>query len=62
MAIVVNAFRGKEVAPQRVMAEYRMQLFGSAESEGEGEDGKPIRRGLREERVREVLEKGKVLI
>ena len=57
LAVVIESVRGREVAPQRVVAEYRMQVFGRGRSTGVDEDGRPVRRGVSEERVREVLEK-----
>ncbi len=37
------------------LSHYRMLLFGGAESEGIGEEGRPLRRGVPRERIREVL-------
>lgn len=57
LAVVVESVRGQEVAPQRVVAEYRMQVFGRGGAEGVDEEGRPVRRGVSDERIREVLEK-----
>ncbi len=57
LSVVVNAVRGQEVVPQRVVAEYRMQVYGRAEARGSAQESGPVRAGVSEERVKEVLEK-----
>ena len=60
LAVVVNAVRSnghQGVLPQRVMAEYRMELFGRGQSRGLTEEGKPKRLGISEERIEAVLKK-----
>jgi hypothetical protein len=68
LAIVVAAMRGRgeggdrdgrsqKLAAQRVMAEYRLQLFGRGESRGLTEEGRPMRLGVSEQRIEEVLAK-----
>ena len=58
LAIVAAAVRGGDApVAQRVMAEYRLQLFGRGESRGLTEDGKPMRLGVNQKRIEEVLEK-----
>jgi hypothetical protein len=58
LGVVVAAMRGgTEPAPQRIMAEYRLQLFGRGESRGVTEDGKAKRLGVSQKRIEEVLEK-----
>jgi hypothetical protein len=49
--------RSGALAPQRVMAEYRLQLFGRGESRGWTEEGRPMRLGVSEQRIEEVLAK-----
>jgi putative transposase len=64
LAVVVNAVRSnghQGVLPQRVMAEYRMELFGRGQSRGLTEEGKPKRLGISPERIEAVLKnKGKL--
>ena len=48
---------GHPPAARRVMAEYRLQLFGRGESRGLSEDGKPMRLGVSQKRIEQVLEK-----
>ena len=60
LAVVVNAVRSngiEAVLPQRVMAEYRLELFGRGESRGLTEEGKPKRLGISQERIEAVLKK-----
>ncbi len=57
LSVVVHALRGREVLPQRIVAEYRMELYGRAEASGLTEEGAPVRLGVSPERVKEVLEK-----
>src|SRR4029078_1634607 len=58
LAVVVAAVRGGHPpAARRVMAEYRLQLFGRGESRGLSEDGKPMRLGVSQKRIEQVLEK-----
>jgi REP element-mobilizing transposase RayT len=47
----------RPVVPQRVMAEYRLQLFGRGESRGLKEEGRPMRPGISQKRIEEVLGK-----
>ena len=65
LAVVVKAVRGGHghdeaaavgVPQQRVMAEYRVELFGRGESRGFDENGKPSRLGVSQKRIKEVLE------
>jgi hypothetical protein len=49
--------RSQKLAAQRVMAEYRLQLFGRGESRGLTEDGRPMRLGVSEQRIEEVVAK-----
>jgi REP element-mobilizing transposase RayT len=57
LAVVVEAIRGQKVVPQRVVAEYRVAVFGRAGASGlsETREGEPIRRGVSEERIQEVI-------
>jgi len=59
LAVVVAATRGdgNPAVPQRVMAEYRLQLFGRGESRGAHEDATPLRAGVSRKRIEEVLAK-----
>ena len=57
LAVVAAAVRGgDEPVAQRVMAEYRLQLFGRGESRGLKEDGTPLRPGVSQKRIQEVLQ------
>jgi REP element-mobilizing transposase RayT len=58
LAVIVAAVRGGNPGvPQRVLAEYRLALFGGGESRGMTEEGKPRRRGISDQRIQEVLQK-----
>jgi REP element-mobilizing transposase RayT len=65
LAVVVNAVRrgvaakksgGAAVVPQRILAEYRLELFGRGESRGIAEDGRALRLGISQDRINEVLQ------
>jgi hypothetical protein len=72
--VVVEAVRGQPTVPQRILAEYRVILFGRGEERGlsEEEEGResgvgsvratrvkrPLRRGIPEKRIAQVLESG----
>jgi REP element-mobilizing transposase RayT len=57
LSVVVSAVNGRAVVAQRVMAEYRMLLFGRGDQgeEAVGEDGRPVRLGVSAKRVEEVM-------
>lgn len=55
LGVVSEAARGNAVAPNRILAEYRLLLFGRGGEEGLGEDGRPLKRGFRHEEIEAVL-------
>ena len=60
----MNARQGTEESLTSAMAAYRIWLFGQGEqNEGTDEQGRPVRRGINPERVKEVIAaKGKLRI
>ncbi len=55
LGIVAEAVRGSAVAAKAILPEYRLLLFGRGEATGLGENGRPLRRGIRGEEVDAVL-------
>ena len=58
LAVAVSALAGRPVAPQRVLAEYRVQLYGRGEATGHGSGEEGWRRGFDREKVEQVLASG----
>ena len=55
LAIVANAVRGKTVAANALLPEYRLLLFGRGEETGLADDGSPLRRGFKAREIEKVL-------
>ncbi len=55
LSMAVEAALGNAVDPRQVMGEYRKHLFREGEQEKRNEAGAVVRRGIGEERVKEVL-------
>ena len=58
LRVAIQARLGREVVPQRILAEYRCFLYDSGGKREPGSNGEPGRRGFSREQIQAVLDRG----